>query len=624
MIKALVQQRFDGGMSTDLKLGPEHSFYYARHIDFRKSPTQLTVLPKTVKETGTTVVGLITDMIQLPSGKIVGVDESGNVYSRATDGTWTKDGTQLNNGSAFGMVYNEQLDVIYVPEEDNVGGIAAGDEIYDSTTFDVNGAGFSLVADQDTSGHANTYTTTGTITETSTHKLLYTPTIEPTSSVRLYVTAKGTGNVTVTMHDAQNNTIASRTKTAASLTNGIQNEWTFTPPGRTTVKPNAAEYHFHVTHSGGTATTIGTSTASDFSTAENRVYCNRLVRTRNGFHPCGEFLQYILIGNGRYVAVWEPITDNPSILEFQQHRLVFPSGYEVTSMADYTEFKAFACEKRSNSVTNEFQQGKIFFWDGISVTYNFVIDVPEGAPYSLFSHKNVLYYFAGGDWYAWAGGDPVKLFTMRGTDTEYTDNETYFINYPSMMAVRNGILLAGFPSETNSTVVEHGIYSFGSRDRNFKSSIGYSYVMSTGTRTNGDIRIGCIKSFGDKLFITWEDNGSYGVDIVDTNSDPFASATWESLLIDNERPNKTKEALELIIDFDTLPTGCTVTPKYKIDRAGSWTTGTAATAGDTQVTLNINARYKEIQLGFDIVCTTATPTIYGVTFVHNPNLEEMD
>ena len=624
MKKPQVQQRFDGGMSTDLKIGTENSFYYTRHLDFRKSPTQLTLLPKTVKESSTTVTGLITDMIQLPSGKIVAIDSSGGVYVRTTAGSWSKDGTTLPD-TAMGMVYNEQHDTIYIPGQNNLHRITNADGRFSGGSFTVDDNAIAQLVDQEATTSPNTYTTTGSITETATHMLLYTPTVEPTYSLKVWVTTKGTGDLVVTMHDGANNIIAQKTVANASLTDGALNEFVFTTPARTTARPNAAEYHFHITHPSGTASTIGTSTASDFATARHQVLTNRFVAPRNGMHPCGEFLQYIVIGNGRYVAVWEPISQSaPTVTEFVQHRLVFPSGFEVTSMADYTEYKAFATEKRSTSATNEFQQGKIFFWDGTSQTYNFVLDVPEGAPYGLFSHKNVLYYYAGGGWWAWAGGDPVKLWTFRNTDTEFTDAETYMVNYPHTMAVRTSVLMGGFPSETNSTTIEHGVYSFGARDRNFRESVGYSYTISTGTRTNGTLRIGCIKNFGDKLFISWRDDTTYGVDIVDADSDPFATGTYESLVIDDGRPNKSKMADEFFVDFTALPTGATVTPKYKIDRATNWTTGTAAVAGETQAKININKRYKEIQVGFDVVATTTTPVIYGATLIRDTADEERD
>lgn len=620
----LVQERFDGGMSVDLKLGAQHSFYYARHFDFRKSPTQMTILPATVKETSTTVTDLITDMVRLPSGKIVAIGDAGGVYSRSTAGTWTKNGTTLPN-TTMGMVYNEQQDTIYVPGTSTLHSITNADLRFSGGAFTVNANAISAILDQSATSSASTYTTTGVITETSVNQLSVTPTIEPLYSLKVWVTTKGTGDLVVTMHDSANNILATKTVANGSLVNGQLNEFVFTTPVRTTVKPNGATYHFHITHPSGTASTIGVATLNDLSTARYETYASRLVQTVNGMHPVIDFLQYICIGNGRYLAVWEPISQSaPSVLEFQQHRLVFPSGYEVCGLALYTEYLAMACEKRSSSAANEFQEGKIIFWDGTSTTYNFIIDVPEGSPFGLFSHKNVLYYFAGGAWWAWSGGDPVKLKQMNGTDFEYTDLNTYIVNYPHTMTVRNGILLGGFPSETNSATIEHGIYSFGARDRNFPESFGYSYTMSTGTRTNGTLRIGAIKNLGDRLFMSWRDGSSYGVDIVDPNSNPFTAATWESLVLDDGRPDRTKQADEMVINFIELPAGCTITPKYKIDREADWQTGTAAVAGETTIKLNINKRYKEIQLGIDAVATTATPTVTGVTLIRDMLANERD
>lgn len=621
--KPFVQQRFDGGWSTDLKIGPEHGFYYSKHIDFRKSPTQLTVLPETVKESSTTVTDLITDMIQLPSGKYVAIGDNGGVYTRATNGTWTKDGTTLDD-TAYGMTYNLQYDMVFIPGASTIHTITNADERFSGGSFTVNNNAIGANTDQSATTSSSTYTTTSSITETAAHKLTFTPTIEPLYSVKIWVTAKGNTDIVVTMHDSANNVLATKTLAAANITNGQLNEFVFDAPVNTKVSPNASEYHFHVTHSSGTASTIGTSTASDLSTARFSTEVARLVETENGFHPVADFLQYMCIGNGRYLSVWEPIeVDAPANTSYLRHRLVFPSGYEVTSLATHSEYLAIACEKRSSSSTNEFQDGKIFFWDGTSVTYNFFIDIPEGAPYALFSHKNILYYFANGGWWAWSGGEPVKIRQMPNTDTEFTDSESYLVNYPNTMAVRNSILLGAFPSETNSTNIEHGVYSYGSRDRNYTEGFGFSYTISTGEVTNGTLRIGMIKSFGDKLFISWRDDSTYGVDIVDSSSDPFGAAEWQSLVLDDLRPNRKKQADEMFIDFVELPTGCTVTPKYKIDR-GSWVTGTAATAGDTQVRLNINKRYKEIQLGFDLVATTATPTIYGVTLIRDLMVYEKD
>lgn len=614
--KPLVLQQFHGGQASDLKLGPVNSFYRSRHLDFRKSPTQLTILPRTVKETGTTVTDLITELVQLPSGMIVAIDESGGVYTRSTLGVWAKNGTTLAD-TAHGMFYNLQQDTIYIPGLSNMHSITNADGRFGGS-FTVNSNAFTAQVDlESANGHAQTYSSTGSVSETAANKLEYTPTIEPLYSFKTWVTTKGSGDLVLVVHDGANNVLATTTLANGSITNGAYNEFVFTDPVRMTI---GATYHFHIYHASGTAHTIGTSTTADFSTADYKTLCNYFVEGNNGFHPAEDFLQYMLIGHERYVAAWEVISQTaPNKLEFLRHRLTFPSGYEVTSMASWGEYKVIACEIRSTSANIELQKGKLFFWDGISSTYDKVIDIPEGAPYSIFSQKDILYWYAGGSWFAWSGGNPVKLQQMPNTDFEYSASNNTLVVYPHMMAVRNSILMGGFPSQTSNTNIEHGVYSFGSRDRGYAESFGYSYSISTGSRTNGTLRIGCIKSFGDKLFISWQDDTSYGVDVVDSSSQPFTSGFLETLVLDDGRPDKTKQADELIITFEALPSGATLTPKYKIDR-GSWVlaTGTGiGDEGDTSVRFNINKRYKEIQVGFDLVATATTPVVTSIVLMRD-------
>lgn len=618
--------RWHGGLSPDNKEGPEHSFAYSRHIDFRKKPTGLSILPKTVKETGTTVTELITDMLQLPSGKMVAIGDAGGVYVRTTSGVWSKDGTTLTD-TACGMVYNLQHDTIYIAGLQYMHSITNADGRFSGGTFTVNDKVFGPQVDQSATGHANTYTTLSSISETSANRLTFIPAIEPLYSIKVWVTTKGTGDVTFTLHDAANNKLGEVTKTAAQLVNGELNEIVFTNV-RMSVRPNASQYHVHVTHStsgGGTSTTIGTSTSSDLSTAEHETYSYRFVDPINNFHPMENFLQYICIANERYLAVWEPISQtNPTESELEQHRLIFPTGYEVCGIEQWNEYLAVAVEKRSTSATNEFQDGRIFLWNGTDTNWTDQIPVPEGAPYGLKTFGNRLMYIAGNALYAWAGGEPQKVFQFPNTDTEYTDAEQYTVINPHMLAVRNGILIAGFPSVTNSASIEHGLYSYGARMKNYSPSFGYSYTISTGNRTNGTLRIGMVKSFGDKLFVSWRDGSNYGVDVVSPNSDPFATATIETLLIDGSRPDKYKMAADFKLTFEALPIGATVTPKYKIDRESSWQTGTAAVAGDTEITLNINKRFKEIQLGMDIEATTTSPQIISATLIADELSAEAD
>lgn len=602
-----------GGQSTSSKVGTPSSFAYSRHIDFRKDPGAISVLPKTVKETGSTVTGLVTQMVQLPSGKIVAIDDAGGVYTRTTSGVWAKDAATLTD-TACGMVYHFPHDTIYIPGLTAMHSITNADGRFSGGVFTVNNSTFGASLDDSATSSANTYTTTTSVNEGATHLLSVTPDIEPLYSIKIWVTTKGTGDLTVTMHDAANNLLGTKTVAVGSITNGALNEFVFATPVRMAAQPAPSTYHFHITHNGaGTASTIGAGTASDFSTARFETYGNRFVDSVNNFHPAIAYAQYLVFGNERYLSAWEPISQaSPGNTEYVRHELTFEPGYEICGLATYNEFLAIAVEKRSTTATSDFQDGRVYFWDGVSPEFTYFIPVPEGSPFSLYSYKDLLYWNAGGAWWAYAGGEPVKLKTFPSTDSEYSDLADSTIVNPNMAAVRRGVFLMGYPTSTTNQSLQHGVYSWGAIEKNYPDSFGYSYTISTGTRLNtgsNNLRIGMIKSYGDKLFIAWRDGANYGVDVVSNDSDPFAEATLESMIYSNGRPDKTKLALERITSFETLPTGCTVTPKYKVDRASNWTSGTAATAGATEMRQNIDERYKEIQFALDIVATTATPKI---------------
>lgn len=621
---------FLAGQASDIKAGPAGSFAYSKHVDFRKSPSQLSILPGTASETGSVVDQLVTEMVQLPSGTMFAIGSTGGIYKRTTGGSWSKNATVLPD-TAFGMVYNLQHDTIYIAGLNTMHSISGTDGVFSGSAVTVNTSVFSAQVDQSATDHTNTYTTPAAVSEATADTLSFTPTLDPIYSIKLWVATKGTGALTVLVHDAANNLLGSQQVAAASLANSQLNEFVFSTPIRVYL---GSTYHIHVIYdnSGGkTASTLGTLTSNQFPVAQFEQWSNRFVNPTNGLHPMMEFLQYILIGNERYLAVWEPISQSaPLPGEFQQHRLVFPSGYQVTSMDIWNEFAAIAVEKRSTNTGSEFQDGRIYLWDGTASTYNTIIPVPEGSPNSLFSTKNVLYYFAGGSWWAYNGGNPVKIFQMPGTDTEYSAAGVYIRTYPHVMTVRNGILLGAYPSETNSQAIEHAVYSFGSRDKNGPESFGNSYSISTGT-SNYDgthaLRIGLVKAFGDKLFISWRDDSQtqkYGVDKIDASSAPAATFSWESLITDEfiisskrhfASPDRDKEVNEIVIVTKALPTGATITPKFKINREAAWETSASFVmqAGDTIIHYPVNKRYKELQVGFDGTAGATTPEILMVS-----------
>lgn len=107
--------------------------------------------------------------------------------------------------------------------------------------------------------YANTYALATTIAETATHRQTYTPTKKYTTRIGVWVVAKGTGNRTLTVHDASNVVIAQDTISNAGVTNGAFNYFSVR-----NIRSTGA-LHFHVTSSVADGT-VKANTASDLET----------------------------------------------------------------------------------------------------------------------------------------------------------------------------------------------------------------------------------------------------------------------------------------------------------------------------------------------------------------------
>lgn len=607
-------QNFFGGIAVDDKIGIDNSHAYSRAVDFRKKPGQLSPLAATRRIGSNNVVDLIQQIIQVNDGKRYGLGDQGYFYKINTDNTVVVE-AKLDNGAA-GMLYRADLQEMYMASLKTVSYYGK----LPTPVINVNKYAESASTDEAALSEGGTadYTLTTSIVESDTTMQEFEADIEPLVKITVDVNDGGTGDWTLTLHDDANNVLGTSTVTNANITDDTTLEFEFSTPIRLYVKPSARTYHFHLTSTvaGGT---VLCETASDLNTCNFSIYADRLVSPNNGLHPMEQFLQYVCIGNERYLSVWEPLADIPSNLEWNRHRLDFGPGYEVCGLAVTDEFLVIACEKVSTSSSRNFQQGRLYFWDGLSETYSFFIEINEGSPESLYTYQNLVYMIINGALYVWPGGkNIIKLRTLLNTDTEFTSISDTTRSYPYMMGVRRNILIFGYPSLTGSLTMEHGVFSYGAVDKDFPTSFGYNYVLSTGTRLydgSNALRIGTVRSFGDTAYISWRDDSQqvgfrYGLDVVDNTSTPAAAGTWESRIYDGKAVFKVKSAMDMKLTCSALPANVTISTKYKLDR-GSWVypDDGVLTEGDTYTVADINSRFHEIQVGFDWVSTASTPFV---------------
>lgn len=613
---------FSGGISPNTKSGLPGSGIFERHLDIYPDADSVTLFPTPLLNSSTVVTDLVKWIVGSEpwSSVLFGYGDTGNLYS-GDGSSWTlrRDGATIDHSST-GQGLIAFSDYIYYATSSTIGrgGLLSGG--VGSLTYDDNFLhtdGFDIDNTQALTG--NTYTTPTSISESSTDKLVFIPTHDPIVSLELFFGTKGTGNVTVTIHDADNNVVASLTVANASLPASGSYVFTFSTPWRPIL---GNTYHFHVTSTVADATVV-TGTSNDLSTVEYNLYFGILLDNTE-FHPMIQHTNgttgTVVIGNNDYMAVLVPgVSYSPNEIRIEP-------GYSIRGWTREDEF-IVAYAQKGTIDTNE--EGKLYYWDGISPYYNYSKPCTSGMPQAMINSKNRSFSVLGG-----AGNFALDTAPFRILQPAPQLARHNSVNiYPGGISVWRNRTVMGISSPDDDTF-EAGIYVFGNQsDRAVSYTavstevITYGFSITTGTHDT-NVVMGAVYGSGDSFYFAWKDSTTYGIDKVDIDNNPAATASYESLIIDEgslngqlgSMPNKKKEALTLVISCVALPVGVTITPKYKIDREASWNYGVAeqiGVAGDRFIAFPINKRYYEIQLGFDITATVNYPTILSMGLLYD-------
>lgn len=675
---------FEGGESIDFKNGVQSSFYSSEALDFRSKASQMSVLPgANALAASSVLIDLPVDMLQDPTGVRWIIGDQGNLYKLATDNTITKVAT-LSSASGYGLAYNQLSDMLYITGQQTVsmyGPITSGTptfmsdqfgksassangvvNLYQSTTNNYDGLArnnlYSLALTQGvtatsqvTTNTMSSYTCSSVVLETAGNFCTFSPDLEPFYSIAVFVKTKGSGNLILTLHDGFNRTLATVTILNGSITANAYNEFIFTAPGIRSFTGAvqsglSAAYHFHVTSSvNGDTMTVGTLTASTLLTVDFILFNYRLVSTNNGWHPMTIFTGnsfMLCIGNGQYLSTYNFSNDaNPSNNVWQRERFPIDAGFEVCGLSVNNQYLVIAAEKRSSNATRNFQEGALYFWDGQNATYNFKIQIPMGAPYSVYTFNNITYFICAGALYAWGGGQQViKVRPIAYQNTNFLNTTDSTIVNPNMMAPRFNLLMIGYPSTTTNVNIKYGIYTWGSVELIYPNSFGYSYALSHVTYNNTgslNLQIGMVKNFVDTMYIasrkTVSGTTTYYLDVVDNSSTPAANFNFTTLLYDGGVRYKQKMFSRYKVAFLPWPANATLTVWYSIDRgsqvaADPYTSVvySPATGATSQIVDIPNGRFYEGQWGFYGTCNSpaTTPTFTAVTMEIDPLQAEAD
>lgn len=473
-----------------------------------------------------------------------------------------------------------------------------------SPTYSTNtpfiGPSTRLDIDQSATTVGNTYTVPLTITESATTIKTFTPEKDPQKSISVLIASVGTGDWTLTVHDQYQNEIASKTVVNASLATGYF-EFIFASEWRPLLNET---YHFHLTSTVADGT-VTTTNAGELSTVSFRTYFQFLV-TDTQYHPVAPFLQFLVFGNERYVGTLEATLYEPNTISLT-------AGWKVRCFGYWNEYLAIGAWK--GDTVSEYDQGRIFFWDGVSDTYNFFIDIPEGAVNAMIGTRGKLYFIAGykGRLMVYEGGSSArKIKNLLNTES----NTTIDI-YPGAMTMWRALLRIGCAGNADDDSIQRGVYTWGSVNEQFPDSLSFDHPISTGNYVGNNVRIGLTHVVNGKLLIGWQDTLAYGIDYVDISNAVYPTGTVEHLINDEGAMYHEKEVMTLVTHFDPLVSGQSVALKYRLNRNSSWTELPAvSTVGMTLARATISAngqRYREYEVGANLATTVASsPTVYSI------------
>jgi hypothetical protein len=453
-----------------------------------------------------------------------------------------------------------------------------------------------LDIDQTATTTGNTYTLTTAINEGATHRKTFTPSKDPQKSLSVLIADTGTGNWTLTVHDSLNNTIASKTVAIASLTTGYY-EFIFSSVWRPLTN-FTNEYHFHLTSSvaGGTVTS---TTTNDLETVSYRTYFQFLVEDIE-WHAAGKFLNFIFFLNERYLATYDATLYDPN-------KLVFSAGWRARCYGYWQEYLAIGCMKGANIY--DYDQGRIYFWDGYSPTFNFYIDVPEGGVNALLGTRGQLYIWAGwhGDLLVYEGGSSAKKLK----EIPLLDPAEYAEVYPQAVAMWQANPRFGVAGNSNSSDINKAVYTWGSKNYNYPDTLTCDFPISTGNY-GSTVKIGAILPFNKELLISWQDNVAYGVDYVNVSNNPYPTAYLEMMVEDLDVSYKEKQATQLVATFDPLNSGESINVKYMNEETDTtWNLNSDSPTTDDITIRKIisNGRYFHMKVGVDLTTSTTTSPV---------------
>lgn len=274
-----------------------------------------------------------------------------------------------------------------------------------------------------------------------------------------------------------------------------------------------------------------------------------------------------------------------------------PSNYKITSLENYGSYMAIGCSPKDSFNGTS----KVFIWNLSSDLFAETIDWGEGDLRVLGTVEGLLVGVS--DRYlnnATGAGKGSLIIRGYSGGSAQVLKEVYTQalvgkTIPTSKTVKNDRLFfaAKIMTDAAGTTYNEGLWSFGRKNVNYPYALTLDIVCEEAD-TDG---IQAFATAGNFFFIAHSLDGS----ISKTNDSAVFTYTsiYESLIYDFGDSSINKTLNKLKVTFKKLVSGESLTVKYRIDGATSWTTiGSYSTVGGTERSfINIEATATKLASG---------------------------
>lgn len=568
---------FTGGIAEGTKRGYKDSFNDGLGLDFRTDPDKLQVMPPLKRESY--VDGLVRFILREGSDTWFYAN-SGSLYRRINAGTYdykTQIAASTGNGFTFfnSAIYyagTATLNKMTTP---------AGTPTLVPNRF-ISLAGSVNYGDRDASANSpavgQEYTTPTSVATAEAQgaagKIAFVPNKTSFAGVSVYVSLKGTGNITMTLHDANNTVVSAVTITNANLANATN--FRFTPSPNTATYTRGGFYHIHFTSTVADAK-IGTNTTADLSTAFYQVFFRPIESGTD--HMMRVFQNKLCYCNNRFMGV----IDDSEVLNSEA--MTFPPdevAHCIETIGDYVAVATW-----NGTTAGASGKSRVYFWDGTAPTFNSFIDV-TGQVNAMVTHNNQLFIIHGTQ-------NIISIYT--GALTLVRRIKFVGQNYTSLVAegglsTWEGVVIWGILSGT--ALIDRAIYSLGSKSKDYPDALNKDFQTSQRIVSN-KLSISAVYGLdASDLFVCWQDTTlttvTGTVDASSTASTLVATAGIFTLSMVGRQVKNTTDGTYRVI------TGYTNTTTVTVDAAIAdlWDTD-AISIGSFYGIDNIDTTKKEAQ-----------------------------